>query len=99
MIKEKTIKENCIDMIKSTFINGLCECDLSGISVGCLIQVLEEMGYECIGNGIDHPSLETNGWEIDFWAYILPKDQDTSEYMIEGSVMYGLLKIKKNKWN
>ena len=34
MIEEKTIKEHCRKLVEEVFINGLCECDLSGISIG-----------------------------------------------------------------
>ena len=64
---ESSIKDHCTELLELTFNNGLCECDLSGISVGLLISVLEKMGYEVRSDGIEeHPSLDTNGWQIDF---------------------------------
>lgn len=96
MIEEKTIKEHCRKLVEEVFIDGLCECDLSGISIGILLEVLESMGYEMISDGIDeHPSIDTNGWEIDFWSKIYKKDENTPLFTIDGSVMYAQLRIRK----
>ena len=96
----ETIKEHCINILEKIFTDGLCECDLSGISVGCLIEVLEKMGYEVIGDeGYDHPNLETNGWDIDFWAEIYSKSDNEAQFYIRGNVIYGQLEIKSHETN
>ncbi len=64
---ENSIKNHCTELLERIFNDGLCECDLSGISVGLLISILEKMGYEVRSDEIEeHPSLDTNGWQIDF---------------------------------
>lgn len=64
---ESSIKDHCIELLELIFENGLCECDLSGISVGLLIFVLDKMGYKVISDQIEeHPSLDINGCQIDF---------------------------------
>lgn len=90
----ETIQSHCIALVEYVFENGLCECDLSGISVGTVIKVLEKMGYE-VRSEYEHPSLYTNGWEIDFWGNIYKKGEDKSLFTIMGSVIYGDLQIKK----
>lgn len=64
---ESSIKDHCTELLELMFQDGPCECDLSGISVGLLISVLDKMGYKVISDQIEeHPSLDIDGCQIDF---------------------------------
>ena len=90
------VKEQCLNILDEMFKNGLCECDLTGISIGLLNEWLEKHGYEMCSNGIEEPgTIDTNGWQIDFWSVIYKKDSTVPVFNISGSVLETDLRITK----
>lgn len=47
-------------------------------------------------NGIEEPgTIDTNGWQIDFWSVIYKKDSTVPVFNISGSVLETDLRITK----
>ena len=89
---------NVKDTIWEVLSDGLTEWDFSEYPFGKVRDVLEEQGYtlgdEPGENCPDYVTDWTNGWELDYWAYIY-KDGQYTGYMLHGSFWYGTCYLMK----
>lgn len=92
-MKIHTISENTKKSIKNKirrlFLGSVKEVNIDCISPAKIVSYLEEMGIE-----VDTDTLDTNGWQYDYW---LNFDYLDECYTIFGSGYYGNMKISKDK--
>lgn len=61
------------------------------ISLALVKEVLEKLGWT------DTEDLETNGWDIDYWVTFIKEGKDF-KYIVNGSLYYGNINIRKEKF-
>lgn len=68
---------------------------LEEFSAGCISfalvkEVLEKLGWT-------DTNIETNGWDIDYWVTFI-KEGKNFDYIVSGSLYYGNINIRKEKF-
>lgn len=74
----------------------IMESEPEEFSAGCISfalvkEVLEKLGWT------DTEDLETNGWDIDYWVTFI-KEGKNFDYIVSGSLYYGNINIRKEKF-
>jgi hypothetical protein len=90
MIKEELynqVLQLMKDSIDSVLNGSVDSVSLWGVCINDVEKYLETTDHPLLSESID-----TNGWQVDFWVYT-----ESKKYMLSGSMWYGEMHFSKNE--